>query len=78
MSSVLDQVAAEAVQRAINIVAVDMVKDASSGEGSRCRYLVQNKIEQLMKEPEIEKRLRAKLIEIIDGLPNSLPKTSRY
>ncbi len=77
--SVLDDVAADAVKRAISVVADQMIRVESSWDQDKIRELVLAKCREIMLEPDVEKRVRAKLIEIIDGMPNSIPSSrGRY
>lgn len=76
--SVLDEIAKDAVEKAIQKVAERIVKDGTEYTAvDKCREIIQQQLKLLMEEPEIKARLRAKLIEVIDGLPASLPQERR-
>jgi hypothetical protein len=75
----LDGIAGELVQKAIERVANHAVGAASEYEvNNHVREMIRDRAKQIMAEPEVEKLLREKMIEIIRGLPASLPKPKSW
>lgn len=75
--SALDLVAEEAILRAIDVVARNVVNIEFSDPSYTVRTLLEAKCKKLLETPEFTEKLKTKLAELIDGLPASMPAERR-